>query len=99
MSHDWQGRRSGGLSGQATVPGDKSISHRAIMLAALAEGESVIEGFLEGEDTRATARIFAQLGVRIETPNPHTRIVQGVGLHGLRAKRLTAAMPAQACVC
>ena len=85
MSHDWQGRRSGGLSGQATVPGDKSISHRAIMLAALAEGESVIEGFLEGEDTRATARIFAQLGVRIETPNPHTRIVQGVGLHGLRA--------------
>jgi 3-phosphoshikimate 1-carboxyvinyltransferase len=84
MSLDWQGRRSGGLTGRATVPGDKSISHRAIMLAALAEGESAIEGFLEGEDTRATARIFGQLGVRIETPNPHTRIVHGVGLHGLR---------------
>lgn len=84
MSLDWQGRRSGGLTGQATVPGDKSISHRAIMLAALADGESVIEGFLEGEDTRATARIFSQLGVRIETPNPHTRVVHGVGLHGLQ---------------
>ncbi|MFM6987661.1 MAG: 3-phosphoshikimate 1-carboxyvinyltransferase [Arenimonas sp.] len=66
------------------VPGDKSISHRAIMLAALAEGESRIEGFLEGEDTRATARIFGQLGVRIDTPNPQTRIVHGVGLHGLK---------------
>jgi 3-phosphoshikimate 1-carboxyvinyltransferase len=84
MSLDWHGRRSGGLTGQATVPGDKSISHRAIMLAALADGESVIEGFLEGEDTRATARIFSQLGVRIETPNPHARVVHGVGLHGLR---------------
>ena len=84
MSLDWQCRRSGGLTGQATVPGDKSISHRAIMLAALADGESVIEGFLEGEDTRATARIFSQLGVRIDTPNPHTRIVHGVGLHGLQ---------------
>ncbi|MBP6533800.1 MAG: 3-phosphoshikimate 1-carboxyvinyltransferase [Arenimonas sp.] len=85
MSLDWQGRRSGGMTGQGTVPGDKSISHRAIMLAALADGESVIEGFLEGEDTRATARIFSQLGVRIETPNPYSRIVHGVGLHGLRA--------------
>jgi 3-phosphoshikimate 1-carboxyvinyltransferase len=84
MTVSWQGRRSGGLSGQAAVPGDKSISHRAIMLAALADGESVIEGFLEGEDTRATARIFSQLGVRIDTPNPHTRIVHGVGLHGLQ---------------
>lgn len=84
MSLDWQCRRSGGLTGRATVPGDKSISHRAIMLTALADGESVIEGFLEGEDTRATARIFSQLGVRIDTPNPHTRIVHGVGLHGLQ---------------
>lgn len=84
MSLDWQGRRSCGLRGQASVPGDKSISHRAIMLAALADGVSVIEGFLEGEDTRATARIFSQLGVRIETPSPHVRIVHGVGLHGLR---------------
>ncbi len=85
MSVNWLASRSSGLSGIASVPGDKSISHRAIMLSALAEGTSRIEGFLEGEDTRATARIFAQLGVRIEAPNPSTRIVHGVGLHGLQA--------------
>ncbi len=85
MSLDWKASRSGGLQGTFTVPGDKSISHRAIMLAALAEGESRIEGFLEGEDTRATARIFSQLGVSIETPDAHTRIVHGAGLHGLKA--------------
>lgn len=84
MSLDWKASRSAGLQGTFTVPGDKSISHRAIMLAALAEGESRIEGFLEGEDTRATARIFSQLGVRIETPDAHTRIVHGTGLHGLK---------------
>lgn len=85
MSINWQATRSLGLQGEFSVPGDKSISHRAIMLAALAEGVSTIEGFLEGEDTRATARIFAQLGVRIETPNAQTRIVHGVGMHGLQA--------------
>jgi 3-phosphoshikimate 1-carboxyvinyltransferase len=73
------------LRGEFTVPGDKSISHRAIMLSALAEGVSRIEGFLEGEDTRATARIFAQMGVRIEAPSPGERVVHGVGLRGLRA--------------
>jgi 3-phosphoshikimate 1-carboxyvinyltransferase len=87
MSINWQASRCNGLKGRFRVPGDKSISHRAIMLSALAEGESRIEGFLEGEDTRATARIFSQLGVRIETPNPQTRLVHGVGLHGLKASR------------
>ncbi|HEY6942225.1 3-phosphoshikimate 1-carboxyvinyltransferase [Dokdonella sp.] len=72
------------LAGEIAVPGDKSISHRAIMLAALADGASRIDGFLEGEDTRATGRIFADLGVRIETPSASRRIVHGVGLHGLR---------------
>jgi 3-phosphoshikimate 1-carboxyvinyltransferase len=85
MRLNWTAYRSEGLQGRFRVPGDKSISHRAIMLSALAEGESRIEGFLEGEDTRATARIFSQLGVRIETPNPQTRVVHGVGLHGLQA--------------
>lgn len=74
-----------GLHGDVGVPGDKSISHRAVMLAALAEGTSRIRGFLEGEDTRATARIFARMGVRIEAPSPGVRIVHGVGLHGLDA--------------
>lgn len=72
------------LSGSVRVPGDKSVSHRAVMLGAIAEGTTRIRGFLEGEDTRATARVFAQLGVRIEAPSPGERIVHGVGLHGLR---------------
>lgn len=55
------------------------------MLSALAEGVSRITGFLEGEDTRATARIFEQMGVRIEAPSSGGRVVYGVGLHGLRA--------------
>ena len=87
MSLDWLAGPGRPLRGEIRVPGDKSISHRAIMLAAIAEGSSRISGFLEGEDTRATARIFGQLGVRIETPNEHERIVHGVGLHGLRGSR------------
>jgi 3-phosphoshikimate 1-carboxyvinyltransferase len=54
------------------------------MLAALAEGSSRISGFLEGEDTRATAAIFRSLGVGMETPSPSERIVHGAGLHGLK---------------
>jgi 3-phosphoshikimate 1-carboxyvinyltransferase len=73
------------LQGEIRVPGDKSISHRAVMLAALAEGPSRITGFLEGEDTLATARAFAQMGVHIDAPRASERIVRGVGLHGLRA--------------
>jgi len=78
-------RAARGLSGHIRVPGDKSVSHRAVMLASLAEGTSTISGFLEGEDTRATARAFAQMSVRIEAPEPSVRIVHGVGLHGLSA--------------
>ncbi|EIL99331.1 3-phosphoshikimate 1-carboxyvinyltransferase [Rhodanobacter thiooxydans] len=81
---DWSSRASGPLHGSVRVPGDKSVSHRALMLAAIAEGESRIRGFLEGEDTRATAAVLAQLSVRIETPSPGERVVHGVGLHGLR---------------
>jgi len=84
VSLDWLAGPGGPIRGEITVPGDKSISHRAIMLAAIAEGTSRITGFLEGEDTRATARIFSQLGVRIEIPSASERRVHGVGLHGLR---------------
>ncbi len=83
MSIDWVSRPAGPLRGEITVPGDKSISHRAIMLAALADGTSSVDGFLEGEDTLATAAIFGAMGVRIETPSASRRIVHGVGLHGL----------------
>jgi 3-phosphoshikimate 1-carboxyvinyltransferase len=76
-----------GLRGRLRVPGDKSVSHRAMMLASLAEGVSEVRGFLEGEDTRATARAFAQMGVRIHAPEPSVRRVHGVGLHGLTAPK------------
>ena len=82
---DWISKSAGPLRGKIRVPGDKSISHRAIMFASLADGVSRITGFLEGEDTRATARAFAQMGVRIETPNASERNVHGVGIDGLKA--------------
>jgi 3-phosphoshikimate 1-carboxyvinyltransferase len=81
---DWISAPATSLHGAIDPPGDKSISHRAIMLASLAEGTSRIRGFLEGEDTRATARIFERMGVRIEAPAPGERVVHGAGLHGLR---------------
>ena len=81
----WIASRGTALHGEIAVPGDKSVSHRAVMLGAIAEGTTRIDGFLEGEDTRATAAIFARLGVRIEAPSDGVRIVHGVGLHGLQA--------------
>ncbi|MCK7594889.1 3-phosphoshikimate 1-carboxyvinyltransferase [Pseudomarimonas salicorniae] len=81
----WIASQGGPLRGELRVPGDKSVSHRAIMLASLAEGVSRIEGFLEGEDTRATAAAFRAMGVRIESPSDGARIVHGVGLRGLSA--------------
>lgn len=88
MSHSsafWIATPGTPLQGTLTIPGDKSVSHRAVMFAALADGTSHIHGFLEGEDTRATARMFEQMGVRIDTPTPSTRIVHGVGIDGLKA--------------
>ena len=82
---DWRSGPAGPLRGSVGVPGDKSVSHRALMFAALADGNSRIRGFLEGEDTRATAAVLQQLGARIETPADGERVVHGVGLHGLRA--------------
>ncbi|MEP6898391.1 MAG: 3-phosphoshikimate 1-carboxyvinyltransferase, partial [Rhodanobacter sp.] len=81
---DWTSQRGRPLRGEVRIPGDKSVSHRALMLSAIAEGTTRIRGFLEGEDTRATAAVLAQLGVRIEAPSPGERVVHGVGLHGLR---------------
>ncbi len=82
---DWIAGAASALHGEMRMPGDKSISHRAIMLSAIADGVSHIDGFLEGEDTRATAAIFAQLGVDIVAPQAGTRVVHGVGIDGLRA--------------
>ncbi len=75
----------GALTGRVRVPGDKSISHRAIMLAAIAEGETRISGFLEGADALATLAAFRRMGVEIDGPTEGCLSVQGVGLRGLRA--------------
>ncbi|QBQ54859.1 3-phosphoshikimate 1-carboxyvinyltransferase [Nitrosococcus wardiae] len=75
----------GSLAGRLRVPGDKSISHRAIIFAALAEGITEITGFLEGEDTLATLQAFRALGVNIEGPEGGRVKVHGVGLQGLQA--------------
>lgn len=75
----------GALRGRLRVPGDKSISHRSIMLAALAEGETRISGFLEGADALATLEAFRRMGVRIDGPRHGEVRVDGVGMRGLRA--------------
>ena len=80
-------RPGGGVGGTLTVPGDKSISHRALMLGALAEGDTHISGFLAGEDCLATVRALQGLGVQIEGPREAQVLVRGVGAHGLAAPR------------
>ena len=72
----------GPLRGEITVPGDKSISHRAVMLGALANGTTHITGFLMGEDCLSTIECFRKMGVEIEITEDEV-IVEGVGLHGL----------------
>ncbi|MBV8877986.1 MAG: 3-phosphoshikimate 1-carboxyvinyltransferase [Gammaproteobacteria bacterium] len=79
----WRVAPGGTVSGTFTVPGDKSISHRALMLGALAEGETHISGFLAGEDCLATARALEALGVRIERPAATDVRVHGRGRRGL----------------
>ncbi len=73
----------GALHGRARVPGDKSISHRSIMLGALAEGVTEVSGFLEGEDCLATIGAFRAMGVRIDGPANGRVTIYGVGLRGL----------------
>jgi len=75
----------GALSGTIRVPGDKSISHRAVMLGALAEGTTTVGGFLDGEDCRRTLQAFRAMGVHIERRDDVSLEVHGVGLGGLRA--------------
>lgn len=74
----------GSLQGKARVPGDKSISHRSIMLGSLAEGVTEVTGFLEGEDSLATLQAFRDMGVQIEGPDHGRVVIHGVGLHGLQ---------------
>jgi len=75
----------GTISGEARVPGDKSMSHRSVMLGALARGVTKVHGFLEGEDALATVAAFRNMGVQIEGPVNGELSIHGVGLHGLEA--------------
>jgi 3-phosphoshikimate 1-carboxyvinyltransferase len=75
----------GRVQGSIRVPGDKSISHRSIMLGSLAEGVTEVEGFLEGEDSLATLQAFRDMGVVIDGPHQGRVTINGVGLHGLQA--------------
>jgi 3-phosphoshikimate 1-carboxyvinyltransferase len=75
----------GSLHGSMRVPGDKSISHRSIMLGSLAEGVTEVSGFLEGDDSLATLQAFRDMGVQIEGPVLGQVVIHGVGLHGLKA--------------
>lgn len=74
----------GRLTGELRVPGDKSISHRSVMLGAIAEGETRVDGFLQGADALATLRAFREMGVSVAGPEDGCVRIQGVGLHGLR---------------
>lgn len=75
----------GALRGRLRVPGDKSISHRSIMLGSIAEGITEVSGFLEGADALATLAAFRAMGVEIEGPDQGRVRIRGVGLNGLRA--------------
>ena len=70
----------GGLKGDVTVPGDKSISHRSVIFGSIADGVTEVDNFLEGEDNLATIAAFRAMGVEMERPSPSRLIIKGVGL-------------------
>jgi 3-phosphoshikimate 1-carboxyvinyltransferase len=74
----------GGLQGNIQIPGDKSISHRSLMLGALAAGETIVQGLLLGEDPRSTAACFRSMGAEITELNTEEVRIQGIGLGNLR---------------
>ncbi len=81
----FQVQPGGRLSGAIRVPGDKSISHRSIMLGSLAEGITEVSGFLQGEDSLATLNAFRAMGVEIDGPTAEGRVtIHGVGMDGLQ---------------
>ncbi len=83
-SISYAARAGGPVTGTLRVPGDKSISHRSIMLGALASGVTEVSGFLEGEDALATLQAFRDMGVVIEGPHDGKVTIYGVGLNGLQ---------------
>lgn len=75
------------VSGTIAIPGDKSISHRSIMLGSLATGVTHVTGFLEGEDALATLQAFRDMGVTIEGPDNGNLTIHGVGMNGLKPSK------------
>ncbi len=86
MIRNFRVESGGRLRGSIRVPGDKSVSHRTIMLGAIAEGDTHVSGFLEGADAMSTMRAFRALGVAIDGPDMGRVVVHGAGLHGLRGR-------------
>ncbi len=74
---DWKIEKAPGIHAELTVPGDKSISHRAIMLAALSNGRGEVTGFLPSEDCLSTMKAFQQLGIEITQPDDTTVVIEG----------------------
>ena len=83
----FQVQPGGVLKGEARVPGDKSMSHRSVMLGSLAEGVTHVKGFLEAEDALATLQAFRDMGVEIEGPVNGELTIHGVGKYGLKAPK------------
>ena len=76
--------RKKNLKGKLTIPGDKSISHRAVMFGALAEGLTEVEGFLPGADCLSTIDCFRRMGILVEEQGKERLLIHGRGLHGLK---------------
>ena len=74
----------GVLRGSISVPGDKSISHRAVILGAIAQGRTKIKGLLESEDVLSTVNALRNMGVKIDHHKEEVMVIEGVGLYGLR---------------
>ena len=87
MSASYNITPSNTVSGTIAIPGDKSISHRSIMLGSLATGVTNVTGFLEGEDALATLQAFRDMGVTIEGPDNGNLTIHGVGMNGLKPSK------------
>lgn len=87
LSITFQVQPGGSLRGEIRVPGDKSMSHRSIMLGSLADGVTHVRGFLNAEDAMSTLEAFRAMGVEIEGPVNGEVTIHGVGKHGLKAPK------------
>ena len=80
----WSIRGGAQATGVAPVPGDKSIAHRAVMFASLAEGRSILHGIPRGEDVWSTIGVFRTLGIAISETSDGAVVVEGRGIAGLK---------------